>query len=274
MSATILVIEDDPASLDLMTYLLAAHGYQSLGASRGDEGLLMAQRQRPDLVICDIQLPGIDGYSIARMLKSDEVLSTLPLVAVTAMAMVGDRDRVLSAGFDGYVSKPIDPHTFVAQIEPFLKPEHRFAPRARTQTHEVAKPAAVRYRGTILVVDDAPVNRELKRSIFEPLGFQVLTAATAAAGLSLAHQHRPDLIISDIGLPDASGLELLGKVKSAPHLRRIPVVIITATHAQPALRDEALSLGAARFLVRPLDSSQVLREIESCLAQAQGDAHG
>lgn len=125
MTGRILVIEDDPSSLELMFYLLNAHGYVTTTAARGDDGLAAVRNHPPDLVICDIQLPGLDGYAIAANLKADEKLRSVPLVAVTALAMVGDRERVLAAGFDAYVSKPIDPSTFVAQIEPLLKPELR-----------------------------------------------------------------------------------------------------------------------------------------------------
>lgn len=272
MSAAILVIEDDPASLDLMMYLLTAHGYRASGVTRGDDGLAFVRQQRPDLVLCDIQLPGIDGYTIAAQLKADESLQQLPLIAVTAMAMVGDRDRVLSAGFDGYVSKPIDPQTFVAQIEPFLN----LSPPAVLQVPPLAcaTPAAPPvYRGTILVVDDTAVNVDLKRSILEPAGYRIVAAQTAADGLRQAREQDLRLIILDIGLPDASGLEFLRRLHADVQVRDIPVVIITSTHAQSNIRREALALGAKRFLIRPMDSRQVLREIEACLAETQGGAH-
>ena len=125
MIARILVIEDDPASLELISYLLCAHGYATTTASRGDEGLAAAQAMRPDIILCDVQLPGLDGYAVAAQLKADDALKSVPLVALTALAMVGDRERVLAAGFDAYVSKPIDPLHFVEQIDPLLKPELR-----------------------------------------------------------------------------------------------------------------------------------------------------
>jgi two-component system, cell cycle response regulator len=125
VTGRILVIEDDPSSLELMSYLLTTHGYVTTTAARGDDGLAAVRNHPPDLVICDIQLPGLDGYAVAANLKADEQLRSVPLVAVTALAMVGDRERVLAAGFDAYVSKPIDPSTFIAQIEPLLKPELR-----------------------------------------------------------------------------------------------------------------------------------------------------
>ena len=113
-----------------MTYLLRAFGYTPHAAADGEAGLEAARGEPFDLIVCDIQLPVMDGYEVARRLKADPALRTVPLVAVTALAMVGDRDKVLAAGFDGYIAKPIDPETFVRQIEAYLRPEKRkTAPR-------------------------------------------------------------------------------------------------------------------------------------------------
>jgi two-component system cell cycle response regulator len=264
MTATILVIEDDPPSQELMAYLIQAHGFETLTADRGDEGLRLARENHPDLVVCDIHLPGLDGYTVARAIKSDRELMVTPLIAVTALAMVGDRDKVLAAGFDAYVTKPIDPQTFVSHIEQLLG--HSAA------TPVPAPPATVttavqpqQSRGTLLVVDDSAVNRELKRSIFEPHGYRVITAATVAAGLHLAHHHQPAAIIADVGLPDGTGMDLLKYLKEDARVRHIPVVMITSTHAEAAVADACLALGAARFLIRPLDPARVLSELESVM---------
>ena len=123
--AKILVIEDNRANLDLMTYLLEAFGYTPLAATNGEQGLEMVRRQLPDLVICDIQMPDLDGYQVAQQLKNHPALRAIPLVAVTAYAMVGDRDKVLEVGFDGYIAKPINPETFVTEVEKFLHPKQR-----------------------------------------------------------------------------------------------------------------------------------------------------
>ena len=120
MPARILVIEDDLASRELMTYLLQAFGHTLQCAGDGAEGLEAIGREGPDLVICDVHLPKIDGYEVARQLKWHPTWRTIPLVAVTASAMAHDRNKALAAGFDGYLTKPIDPETFVQQIEAFL----------------------------------------------------------------------------------------------------------------------------------------------------------
>lgn len=80
----------------------------------------MVRREKLDLIICDVQMPGVDGYEVARRLKKDPMLHRIPLVAVTALAMVGDREKVLAAGFDGYIDKPITTEKFAKQVEAFM----------------------------------------------------------------------------------------------------------------------------------------------------------
>lgn len=120
MSARILVVEDDPVSLELMAYLLTAFGHSVLRAADGAEALRLARRELPDLVLCDNQLPVLSGVEVARELKSDAATRGIPLVSVTAAAMPGDRQRLLEAGFDGYLAKPITPETFVQEVEAYL----------------------------------------------------------------------------------------------------------------------------------------------------------
>ena len=121
MCARILIIEDHPANLELMEYLLHYSGHEVLAAMDGALGLELAEHETPDLIICDIQIPKVDGFGVARQLKASEALRLIPLVAITAFAMVGDRERILAGGFDEYVAKPIDPQAFVAQMEAFLQ---------------------------------------------------------------------------------------------------------------------------------------------------------
>ena len=123
--ARILVIEDNPANMQLMIYLLRAFGHDTFDAMDGEAGLAVAKRELPDLILCDLQMPGIDGYEVARRIRLDADLKTVPLVAVTAYAMAGDREKVLAAGFNGYISKPINPELFLGQVEAFLPSDKR-----------------------------------------------------------------------------------------------------------------------------------------------------
>lgn len=273
MPARILVIEDNPTNLDLMIYLLTAFGHTSLTARNGEAGLEAAQREHPDLIICDIQLPILDGYEVARWLKSHPDLRTIPLVAVTALAMVGDRDRVLAAGFDGYIAKPIEPQTFVAQVEHFLQHARGAAPLAPTLATNWVAPSPSR-RATILVVDNLPVNIELARSTLEPFGYTVTPALGMTEALELARRVPPDLILSDVNMTDGAGYDFITVVKADPQLCTIPFIFITSTYLDPGEKAMGLALGAARFLVRPIEPQALLAALETCLIEHSKDDHG
>jgi CheY-like chemotaxis protein len=130
MAAHILIIEDNEANLDLVRYLLEHRGYTTVEAIDGESGIDRASTDRPDLVLCDLQLPGIDGFGVLRAIRKRSELEGLAVIAVTALSMPSDRDAVLAAGFNGYLAKPIDPETFVAEVEAFLAPELRVRSRA------------------------------------------------------------------------------------------------------------------------------------------------
>ena len=149
MSARVLIIEDNQTNLELMRYLLQAFGHQVLAASDGREGVSVAREEEPDLIICDIHLPKLDGFGVIRQLKADQHTQVLPVIAVTAQAMVGDRDKLINAGFDGYLCKPIEPEFFVSQVDSFLPAHLRSVPPTAPcasvpdQTAAVARPAAL-----------------------------------------------------------------------------------------------------------------------------------
>jgi CheY-like chemotaxis protein len=125
MGARILAVEDTPHNLELMGYLLRSAGHEVYAATTGDEGLRMAQELQPDLVVLDVQLPGLNGYEVLSRLRADPTMAAVPVIAVTAYAMVGDREHGLASGFDGYLAKPIDPHTFSSTINRYLPADLR-----------------------------------------------------------------------------------------------------------------------------------------------------
>ncbi len=120
MKKRILYIEDNEQNLYLVTFILEKNGYEVSAARDGQEGIDSAAAVQPDLILLDIQLPRMDGYSVARQLRANPDLATIPIVAVTSYAMAGDRDKALAAGCNGYIEKPINPDTFMQQVEQHL----------------------------------------------------------------------------------------------------------------------------------------------------------
>jgi len=120
MGKTALIVEDNPDNMALIAFILEKYGYQTLKAVRGEEGVSMAIEHRPAFIILDIQLPDFDGLEVARRIRASEVDGTIPIIAMTSYAMLGDREELLAAGCDGYIEKPINPVLVMEQIRQVL----------------------------------------------------------------------------------------------------------------------------------------------------------
>lgn len=120
MKKTILLIEDNAQNSYLTTFLLESKGFAVVTACDGATGIELAKQTVPDLILLDIQLPMMDGYAVASALRNLDAMRHVPIIAVTSYAMVGDREKCLAAGCNGYIEKPINPETFVDEVSTFL----------------------------------------------------------------------------------------------------------------------------------------------------------
>lgn len=118
---TILVVEDNQVNLELFMDLLDVGGYNCLYTTKGEDAIDIANRERPDLVLLDIQLPGVDGLTVGRILKSQDETKNIKVIALTAYAMKGDKEMFLEQGFDGYIPKPVKMKEFLEAIESYLR---------------------------------------------------------------------------------------------------------------------------------------------------------
>lgn len=123
MRKRILIVEDNDLNLKLFRDLLTAHGYETIETKEGLEAINLTREQRPDLILMDIQLPEISGLDVTRRLKSEEILCNIPIIAVTAFAMKDDEEKILAAGCQAYISKPISIVPFLNTVRKFLGEE-------------------------------------------------------------------------------------------------------------------------------------------------------
>lgn len=268
MSARILIIEDNPTNMELMAYLLKTFGYYVFTTNNGTAGLEAVVENSPDLLICDLEMPGLNGFEVLNELRAHPETCQLPVIAVTASAMVGDRDKVLAAGFDGYISKPIDPESFVKEVEAFLPTEKRAAlvPEI-SNTTEVAIQQQKQSGALVLVVDDSPVNLALVKSTLMPSGYRVIATESVETAMKLTRHYAFDLILSDLHMAPESGLEFLRRVKANENLQSIPFLMLTSSRTDPSddLERLAVEAGAHRFLSRPIVPERLLEEVAACL---------
>src|SRR5213593_152254 len=221
--ARILVVEDSPDIRVLIRMLLEGAGHEVTTAADGREGVEATRRERPDLVIMDLSLPLLSGWEATRQIKSDPATASTIVLAVTAHAMHGDRERALAAGCDGFLAKPIDEETFAATIASSL---------GRRETGAAAPPAPFFESGEekarILGVDDQPEVAALLQADLETDGHTVVSAAGTAQAISLFQQDgRFDLAIVDVMLGSESGYDLAGElIAISPDY--LPVLLVTA----------------------------------------------
>lgn len=251
MAARILIIEDNPTNMELMTYLLTAFGHTPLTAFDGESGVRMARESRPDLILCDVHLPKLDGYGVVAMLKRDPALCHIPVLAVTALAMVGDRERLMRAGFNGYLAKPIEPEQFVAELEPFLPFE--------------GGPAGA---PTLLVVDDDAFMLDVLADFLVPDGYTVLTAQSGVLGLELLARHAVQVIVCDQCMPQMDGTVFFERSRHLrPHCYRI---MLTALADSAPIADAVARGAIDRWLTKPWDGGALRAALrEGFRAQAQ-----
>ena len=269
MCARVLVVDDDPVNADLIGYLLRAFGHDAILTLGGEEALSEAAAHVPDLVLCDIQMPVVDGFEVLHRLRGDHRFDGTQIIGVTALAMVGDREKVLSAGFDGYLAKPIAPETFVEEVERYL-PAGANVGRVLNPSADAERPPSaadgLRTRptsrnGYALVVDDNEPNVQLMRHLITSLGVEVRAVRSATDALRLARAVHPKVIISDIHMPGQSGIDLLETAKADHDLKDIPFLLISASSATVEEERRAIAAGADGFLLRPLDPEVLLEQL-------------
>lgn len=263
MSARILIIEDTPNNLTLMAYLLESAGHKLLKASSAITGLEIARTDIPDLIVMDIQMPGMDGYEALEKIRADDRLRHMVVLAVTAYAMVGNREQVLAAGFNGYLAKPIDPETFVIDVEALL-PEALRSPHVTTasQPNIVAIDKSIEHTQTVLVVDDLATNVTLLRSILETRGLRVLDASNVDDALRIVNTEDPVLVLSDMNIAGESGVDFLHRLDASKQLSKMTFAFVTATWTG---NDSLFSELGVEVIRRPIEPEQLLQKIDALL---------
>lgn len=260
--ARVLVIEDEANNLDVAQRIIRAAGHEALAATDGQAGIDTARAERPDAILVDLLLPRVDGWTVTKTLREEEWAKSIPIVAVSALAMQQDRQRAIDAGCDDFLSKPYAP----AELRAIL---NRFLPMAAPKPAATPKAAAkastpVERLGTVLVVDDEPMNVELLGRRLEAMGAFVWKASSGDEALATCERELPDLILLDVMMPGMDGYEVCRKLKSNDRTAQIPVIFVTARDRAEDLA-KGFAAGGVDYVPKPFEPVELAARVRSAI---------
>lgn len=251
MKARILLVDDNALNRKLAGDLLEIEGYEVQYCEDAEQVLqVLSEHGLPDLVLMDISLPGMDGLTLTRQLRSQPRFARLPIVAVTAFAMKGDEQKALDAGCNGYITKPIDTRRLPAQVAQYLSAQATEAQRLN-----------------VMIVEDHRLDLKLAGDRVRLSGHFVLDSTTAEEAIDSLELANPDVVLLDLNLPGMDGLSFVQRLKSNPHTSALPIVAITA-FPDVFRREELLAAGCTAYLVKPVEMRELLRQLELAAARA------
>lgn len=252
-SKTVLVIEDNELNLKLVRTLLEIGKRQVICCGNAVDGIRLANEYIPDLILMDLQLPGMDGLTATRKLKNNPKTREIPVVAITAYAMEKDKELALESGCVDHISKPIDIKNFLQLISKYISDgkKESFEPKS------MGKPLA-------LIVDDDPMDVKLLNAILSEEGFHTDIAYDGAEAIEKAHKCSPDMILLDIMMPGINGYEVTQILKNDPETSNIPIILVTALDSEED-KIRGMEVGANEFLNKPINKTELIARVRSLL---------
>lgn len=264
MKGKILIIEDDPLNMKLTRDLILMNDMEAISAFNAEEGIEMANQSKPDLILMDIQLPGMSGIEATKILKENKDIASIPVVALSAHAMKEDRKKAVDAGCCGYITKPIDTRNFISKIRKYLTVKAiEEEKKISAEENHISESGGVR---RILVVDDDPLNIKLFNSYFEGLDIEIINACNGKKALSTidAFKGNIDLILMDIMMPEMDGLTATKLIKSNTDLKDIPVIVITSLNDAKE-KEKAKYCGADEFITKPINRVELITRVNTLI---------
>lgn len=261
----ILIVDDVHENLHALMNILR-EDYAIVAATGGDKALELARRQpQPDLILLDIKMPGMDGYSVLTYLKADPVTVDIPIIFVTALAEAADEARGLKLGVADYITKPVNPELLRQRVRTQLE-LRRY--RKHLILFDVKAHSMQEHQPSLLVVDDIPDNiHELLEGLKDD--YRVMVACNGAKALDIIQgANPPDLVLLDIMMPEMDGYEVCRRIKATPTGNRIPVIFVTVVDITEQ-KVKGFDLGAADYITKPFDIDEVRARVRTHLELAR-----
>ncbi|MEZ4220351.1 MAG: response regulator [Polyangiaceae bacterium] len=247
---TVLLVDDSDLIHKHTVPMLTEAGYRVEEAWNGKQALEMIEKARPDLVLSDVEMPEMDGFTLCRTLKESEALSSIPVVICSSLGEAADLEKGFDAGADDYLVKPVVPEELVSRL------------------HALLATRMISAREHILVVDDSAAVRHLVADCLRRQGFRIETAVDGQDGLDKAQGEVPDLVLTDYDMPRMTGFQFVHALRRDESTRDVPIVMLTARESK---RDQAQmrAAGLTSYLVKPFSTDKCIAIVERVLAESR-----
>ncbi len=270
MTARVLVVDDIPANVKLLEARLTAEYFDVVTASSGVEALSICARERIDVVLLDVMMPGMDGFEVCKRLKSDPKTHHIPVVMVTALDQASDRIQGLKFGADDFLTKPVDDIALITRVKNLARLKNlndEMVMRAATsfelgvEGYEALEQAMSGVNGRVLVVDDHPRNGPRLVSLLEGT-HKVICEKDVATALDMASREPFDVIIISLAMKNADGLRLCSQIRSQDLSRHVPIIVIVEEPNEARLL-RGFDMGVNDYLVRPIEPHELFARVST-----------
>ena len=273
----ILIVDDEPLNVKLLSALLPSDCYDPIGASNGEEALQKVAKESPDLILLDIMMPGIDGYEVTRILKDNQQSQDIPIILVTSFSGTDYKIKGIETGADEFISKPVNRIELLARIRSLLRlKRYQDQLKARNAsihaftTNQKDRPptSTPKPLPSILIVEDDEKDAKLLQRYLDGEPYRIKHVRDGEKTIDLARQEKIDLILLDILLPGKSGYEVCNALKGMEQTRNIQIVAVTNLGDLDS-KIKGIEEGVDDYLVKPINVHELKTRVKALLKKKQ-----
>jgi two-component system cell cycle response regulator len=268
----ILIVDDDPTNVKLLAAKLGDGHYTILKAYSGEEALRMAKGEKPDLVLLDVMMPGVNGFDVTAQMKNCTDTADIPIILVTALDGSDNKTRGLEAGADDFLNKPVHTAELKARVRSLLRLK-RYSDQIKASTHAtgmVLNPFPSDDALTdlrlphLLIVEDNPTDAKLLKSLLNSQACSIFIAQSGEEALSICNNHRIDIMILDMLLPGLDGYDVVQQIKGKASTQSIQIIVVTSLQDIES-KIKGYEFGVDDYLVKPVNFNEFRARINSLI---------
>ncbi|HKI79560.1 MAG TPA: response regulator [Ignavibacteriaceae bacterium] len=261
---SILIIDDDKTIRKLIEHHLKKNNFNTLVAGGSEDGLVILQNNKVDLVLCDVTMQGMDGFEFCKKVRQDAKFKILPFVFVTAKNTIEDKSNALEAGGDDIITKPFDVKELILKVRALLRKADIYKAYGKTTQEKNVEDSFADDKAKILLVDDDNTMTKLFQFSLNKEGFDCATASSAEEGLKKAKEYHPDIIVSDIMMPKVDGYQFRKMLLEDTNLKSVPFVFLTAKGEETDIL-EGYDLGITDYVIKTAGPRVVVAKVSAII---------